>query len=143
MAATQAVVMLMTADEERGSGASRDLLEDEARRSDAVCVLEPALPGGALKTSRKGAGEFELTVRGISAHAGLEPEKGSSAISELAVQILAIEALADRERGVSVNVGLVNAGVDPTSSRTMPGPSLMCGPRPGTMRNESRMRSVL
>ena len=107
------VVMLMTADEERGSGASRDLLEDEARRSDAVCVLEPALPGGALKTSRKGAGEFELTVRGISAHAGLEPEKGSSAISELAVQILAVEALADHERGVSVNVGLVNGGSRP------------------------------
>ena len=71
------------------------------------------MPGGALKTSRKGAGEFELTVRGISAHAGLEPEKGSSAISELAVQILAIEALRDYARGVSVNVGLVDGGSRP------------------------------
>ena len=107
------VVMLMTADEERGSGSSRDVVEAEARHSDAVCVLEPSLPGGALKTSRKGAGEFELTVRGISAHAGLEPEKGSSAISELAVQILAIEALRDHARGVSVNVGLVDGGSRP------------------------------
>ena len=107
------VVMLMTADEERGSGSSRDVVEAEARHSDAVCVLEPSLPGGALKTSRKGVGEFELTVCGISAHAGLEPEKGSSAISELAVQILAIEALRDHARGVSVNVGLVDGGSRP------------------------------
>lgn len=104
------VVLLLTADEERGSGASRALIEAEARRSDAVCVLEPALPGGALKTRRKGAGEFEVTARGVAAHAGLEPEKGVSAISELAAQIGALDALADPARGVTVNVGVIAGG---------------------------------
>ena len=107
------VVLLLTADEERGSGASRALVEAEARRSDAVCVLEPALPGGALKTRRKGSGEFELLVRGVASHAGLEPEKGASAISELAAQIGALDALADPARGVTVNVGLVAGGSRP------------------------------
>ncbi len=107
------VVLLLTADEERGSGASRALVEAEARRSDAVCVLEPALPGGALKTCRKGSGEFELLVRGVASHAGLEPEKGASAISELAAQIGALDALADPARGVTVNVGLVAGGSRP------------------------------
>ena len=107
------VVLLLTADEERGSGASRALVEAEARRSTAVCVLEPALPGGALKTGRKGAGEFELTVRGVAAHAGLEPERGASAISELAAQVGAVEALADPARGVTVNVGLIEGGSRP------------------------------
>ena len=107
------VVLLLTADEERGSGSSRALVEAEARRSDAVCVLEPALPGGALKTRRKGAGEFELAVRGVAAHAGLEPDKGASAISELAGQIGALDALADPARGVTVNVGVVAGGSRP------------------------------
>ena len=107
------VVMLLTADEERGSGASRALVEAEARRSAAVCVLEPALPGGALKTGRKGAGEFELTARGVPAHAGLEPERGASAISEIAAQIAAVEALADPARGVTVNVGVIEGGSRP------------------------------
>ena len=109
----QRVVLLLTADEERGSGASRALVETEARRSIAVCVLEPALPGGALKTSRKGGGEFELAVRGVPAHAGLEPERGASAIAELAVQIGVLEALADAGRGVSVNVGVIEGGSRP------------------------------
>src|SRR6266487_1254882 len=69
------IVMLWTTDEEIGSQTSREAIEDEARRSDAVLVLEPALPGGAVKTSRKGCGEFELVVRGIAAHAGVDPSK--------------------------------------------------------------------
>jgi glutamate carboxypeptidase len=104
------VVMLLTADEEVGSATSRALIEDEARRSEAVLVMEPALPGGALKTARKGCGEFELRVRGVSAHAGIEPGKGASAIHELARQIVALEALQDLPRGVSVNVGVVTGG---------------------------------
>ena len=107
------VVMLLTSDEERGSTSSRALVEDEASRSDAVCVLEPSLPGGALKTARKGAGEFRLRVGGISAHAGIEPEKGASAIHEIARQILALERFRDADRGVSVNVGLVEGGSRP------------------------------
>jgi glutamate carboxypeptidase len=105
-----AVTMVWTTDEEIGSGTSRALIEDEARSSRAVLVLEPALPGGALKTARKGCGEFELTVHGIAAHAGLDPGRGASAIHELATQIGAIEALQDLSRGISVNVGRISGG---------------------------------
>jgi glutamate carboxypeptidase len=105
--------MLWTTDEEVGSATSRADLEAEARRSRAVHVLEPALPGGALKTARKGCGEFRLTVHGIAAHAGLDPGKGASAIHELAAQIAGIERLQDLPRGVSVNVGIVSGGSRP------------------------------
>jgi glutamate carboxypeptidase len=108
-----AVTMLWTTDEEIGSGTSRADIEAEARRSRAVLVLEPALPGGALKTARKGCGGFELTVHGISAHAGLDPGKGASAIHELAALITEIERLQDLPRGISVNVGIVSGGTRP------------------------------
>lgn len=104
------VVMLVTTDEEVGSTTSRADIEEEAQRSAAVLVLEPSLPGGALKTSRKGCGEFDLRVRGVSAHAGIDPGKGASAIHELARQIVALEALQDPARGVSVNVGVIEGG---------------------------------
>jgi glutamate carboxypeptidase len=105
------IVMLWTADEEVGSGTSRQAIEEEARRSDAVLVLEPSLPGGALKTSRKGCGAYEIIVRGRAAHAGIEPEKGVSAIQELARQILAINAFQDLAQGVTVNVVQVTGGL--------------------------------
>ena len=104
------VVMLWTTDEEIGSGTSRAAIEEEARKSRAVLVLEPSLPGGAVKTSRKGCGDFELTVKGVSAHAGIDPGKGSSAIHEMAHQIVALERLQDLERGVSVNIGTIHGG---------------------------------
>jgi glutamate carboxypeptidase len=107
------VTMLWTTDEEIGSGTSRALIEDEAAQARAVLVLEPALPGGALKTARKGCGEFELIVDGIAAHAGLDPGKGASAIHELAAQIAAIEKLQDLPRGISVNVGVIAGGSRP------------------------------
>ncbi len=104
------IVMLWTTDEEIGSGTSRALIEAEASKSDAVLVFEPSLPGGALKTSRKGVGQFELIARGVSAHAGLDPGKGVSAIRELARQILAIDNLQDPARGVTLTVGVVSGG---------------------------------
>jgi glutamate carboxypeptidase len=107
------VVMLWTTDEETGSGTSRALLETEARSSEAVLVLEPALPGGALKTSRKGCGQYEIVVQGEAAHAGVDPGKGVSAIRELARQILHVETLQDLSRGVSVNAGLISGGSRP------------------------------
>jgi glutamate carboxypeptidase len=107
------ITMLWTTDEEIGSGTSRETIETEARASAAVLVLEPALPGGGLKTARKGCGEFELTVHGVAAHAGLDPGKGASAIHELAGQIAAIERLQDLPRGISVNVGIVSGGSRP------------------------------
>jgi len=104
------VVMLWTTDEEVGSATSRAAIEEEARRSDAVLVLEPSLPGGAVKTARKGCGEFELRVRGVAAHAGIDPSKGASAIHELARQILLVQKLQDLDRGISVNVGTISGG---------------------------------
>jgi glutamate carboxypeptidase len=104
------VVMLWTTDEEIGSTVSRAAIEKEARQSSAVLVLEPSLPDGAAKTSRKGCGEFTLIVQGVPAHAGIDPDKGASAIVELAHQILAIQALRDPSRGLSVNVGVVAGG---------------------------------
>ena len=104
------IVMLWTTDEEVGSGTSREVIEYEAQQCDAVLVAEPSLPGGAVKTQRKGCGEFLLTAHGRSAHAGIDPGAGASAIVELAHQILAVEALRDLDRGVSVNVGKISGG---------------------------------
>jgi glutamate carboxypeptidase len=105
------VTFLMTCDEETGSHFSRPLIEEEAGRSYAALVLEPPVPGGSIKTARKGVGEFELIVRGRSAHAGNDIRKGVSAINELANQILAINQLADFARGTTLNVGVVRGGV--------------------------------
>jgi glutamate carboxypeptidase len=105
------IVMLWTTDEEVGSETSRAEIEEEARRSRAVLVLEPSLPGGAVKTSRKGCGSYQVTVRGVAAHAGIEPQKGASAVQELAHQILRINALQDLARGISVNVVQVSGGL--------------------------------
>ncbi len=104
------IVMLWTSDEEIGSTTSRALIEAEAVKSEAVLVLEPSLPGGAVKTSRKGVGQFELVVTGISAHAGLDPGRGVSAIHELARQVLEIEKLQHLDRGITMNVGVARGG---------------------------------
>ena len=109
--------MLWTTDEETGSATSRAIIEAEALKSEAVLVLEPALAGGALKTSRKGIGQYEVVAHGVSAHAGVDPTKGVNAIRELATQVLALDALRDLERGVSVNVGVIRGG---TRSNVVP-----------------------
>lgn len=104
------VTLLITSDEEVGSHTSRALIEEEARASAYVLVMESPLPGGVLKTSRKGGGNFTLEITGRAAHAGVEPEKGISAIQELAHQILNLHALTDMEQGTTVNVGVVQGG---------------------------------
>jgi len=111
------VVFLLTADEETGSRTSRALIEEEAQRSEAVLVLEPALPDGALKTARKGCGQFEIAVTGVAAHAGIAPEKGANAILELCDQILAVERLQDASRGTSLTASLISGG---TRSNVVP-----------------------
>jgi len=103
----------LTTDEERGSGTSRALIEEEARRSRAVFVLEPALVGGGVKTRRKGCGEFHLRVRGVAAHAGVDPDKGASAVHELAAQIVDLQRVRDMAPGVSLNIGLISGGTRP------------------------------
>lgn len=104
------VSMLVTADEEVGGTTSRGLIEQMARDHLSVLVLEPALRGGAVKTARKGVGEFELTAHGVSSHAGADPSLGASAVHEIARQIVAIESLRDPDRGISLNAGVVEGG---------------------------------
>ncbi len=104
------VRFLYTTDEEIDSYHSRDLIEDFARQSDVVLVLEPPLPGGALKTLRKGVGSYCLKIHGKRAHAGLEPHKGTHALEEMARQILDIHALASPDAGTTVTVNLVQGG---------------------------------
>jgi glutamate carboxypeptidase len=104
------VVLLLTCDEETGSMTGRALIEEEARRARAVLVLEPPASNGRVKTARKGTGLFTIEAHGIAAHAGLEPEKGASAILEMAKQIERLHAMNDPSRGVTVNVGVVQGG---------------------------------
>lgn len=105
-----AVTCLWTSDEETGSDTSRALIERAALASSAVLVFEPALTGGAVKTARKGVGHFDVTVTGISAHAGIDPGSGASAVHELARIIGALDHMNDPGRGVSVNVGVIRGG---------------------------------
>ena len=107
------VVVLSTSDEEIGSASSRGLIEEAARHAVAVLVLEPAASGGAVKTARKGIADFTLEVEGRAAHAGTEPEKGVSAIEELAYQVLALKRMADPASGTTINVGVVQGGTRP------------------------------
>ncbi|MFM2181563.1 MAG: hypothetical protein RIR54_857 [Actinomycetota bacterium] len=102
--------ILITADEEVGSHASRALLEERAKAAGAVLVLEPSADGGALKIARKGTGTFNVSITGRAAHAGLEPEKGINALVELAAQVPRIAALAKPELGTTVTPTVAKAG---------------------------------
>ena len=105
------IKIVLNSDEETGSTSSRQLIEEEARKSDQVFCLEPgAGKKGALKTGRKGVGMFQVKVTGKAAHAGNEPEKGISAIEEMAHQILRLHSLTDFSRGTTVNVGVLQGG---------------------------------
>ncbi len=105
------VVFLFTSDEEIGSQSSRARIEREARRSQAVLVLEPATGlDGRLKTARKGVGEIELVVTGRAAHAGINPQDGVNAVHELALQIERIARFNQPRRGITVNVDVVEGG---------------------------------
>ncbi len=105
------IVFLWTSDEEIGSESSRAAIEREAKRSDAVLVLEPAAGlDGRVKTGRKGVGEIELIVTGRAAHAGLNPEDGVNAIEEMAHQIARISRWNQPRRGITVNAGVIEGG---------------------------------
>ena len=104
------VRFLYTTDEELTSTYSRDLIEEFAQESDLVLVTEPPLPGGELKTSRKGVGTYLVKIHGKSAHSGLEPEKGINAVEELARQILDIQSLSALAEGTTVTVTQVQGG---------------------------------
>ena len=104
------VTVFLVSDEEIGSYSSRKITEALARESAAVLVLEPAGPRGAVKTARKGVGEYTLQVHGVAAHAGLDPGQGHSAILELSRQISAISKMNSLKLGVSVNPGVIRGG---------------------------------
>jgi glutamate carboxypeptidase len=112
------IVFLCTSDEEIGSDTSRKIIEAEARRSDAVFVLEPAFgPRGLLKTARKGVGEAEIIVQGRSAHAGLAPDEGVNAVHELAQQITRIRSWNGLGKGATVHACVIEGG---TRSNVIP-----------------------
>lgn len=105
------VVMQLNSDEEVGSPSSRALTEEEAGRSVAVLVVEPAAGyDGKAKTGRKGVGGFSVRITGKSAHAGLDFESGASAILELSRQIERIAGFTDLSRGITVNPGVIGGG---------------------------------
>jgi glutamate carboxypeptidase len=105
------VTVFLVSDEEVGSRSSRKITEALARKSAGVLVMEPAAGlRGAVKTARKGVGEYSLRVKGIAAHAGLDPGKGHSAILELARQISVIAKLNNLRQGISVNAGVIEGG---------------------------------
>jgi glutamate carboxypeptidase len=105
------LVLFWNSDEEIGSGTSQHAIEREARRSDAVLVLEPSAgPGGSLKTARKGIGTAEVIVTGRAAHAGLDPGAGVNAVHELALQIVRLKHINDARRGISLQATVIEGG---------------------------------
>ena len=111
------ITILLTCDEETGSPFGRALVEAEARAAHAVLVLEPPASGGRVKTARKGTGMFTLAVHGRAAHAGLDPEKGVSALLELAKQTIRLHDLNNFVTGSTVTVTVVAGG---THSNVVP-----------------------
>jgi glutamate carboxypeptidase len=107
------ITQMYVSDEEVGSPTSRALIEAEGQKAKYVLVTEPARDGGKIVTGRKGVGRFEVFVKGVPAHSGTRPEDGRSAVRELAHVILALDALNDPQRGVSVNVGVIRGGSKP------------------------------
>lgn len=107
------IAFVLNSDEEVGSPTSKALIEREARGRDAVLVLEAGRANGDIVSARKGLAHFDLRVQGRSAHAGVEPEQGRSAILELAHQIVAMQALNGAVPGATINVGVIQGGTRP------------------------------
>ncbi|MGE7119939.1 M20 family metallopeptidase [Peribacillus sp. NPDC046944] len=105
------IQIILNSDEEIGSPSSAALISEKAKDKKFALVLEPARADGSLVTARRGCGQFKVEVVGKSAHSGVEPEKGQSAIEELAHKILALHRLTDHQLGIGVNVGIIEGGV--------------------------------
>lgn len=106
------VILALMCDEEVGSASGWPVLNRIATTENVrrALILEPPAKGGRVKTGRKGTGIFRMNITGKAAHAGLDPEKGASAVNELARQILRLNSLSDAARGIQVNVGVVQGG---------------------------------
>jgi glutamate carboxypeptidase len=111
------VKILFTSDEETGSRTSRGLIESLAACSQLVLVLEPGMSDGAVKTWRKGVGEYSIRAFGRAAHAGADHQLGRNAIQEVSHQVIAIQALTDYAKDTTLNVGLIHGG---TASNVVP-----------------------
>jgi glutamate carboxypeptidase len=105
------ITVFFNSDEEIGSLTSRKRIEEEAKSSEFCLVLEPARANGALVIERKGSAIFEMNIKGIPAHCGIEPQKGVSAIEELAKKIILLHKLTNYKSGTTVNVGYISGGV--------------------------------
>lgn len=111
IAVSHRVLLQINPDEETGSRASRAVTEAGAKSSAAVLVLEPGTGlEGKAKTARKGIGDYRIRIRGVASHAGVDFEKGASAVVELARQIERIASFTDVTRGVTVNPGVISGG---------------------------------
>ncbi len=113
----QNVRILLNSDEELGSPSSRELIMQHAANKKYALILEAARPDGSIVTARRGGGQFKILIEGKSAHAGLEPEKGRSAIEELAHKIIHLQQLTNYKEGIQFNVGIVSGG---TAANTIP-----------------------
>ena len=107
------LTLLLTPDEEVGSPTSRVIIEQEAAASACVLIPEPAGPGGACVTARKGVGRFKMTISGRGAHSGGNFQDGASAVVELAHQILRIHGMVDLAAGITLNVAPISGGSRP------------------------------
>ncbi len=104
------VIFFFTPDEEIGSSAGLPLLQPIALACRAVLCLEPPLPGGKVKTFRKGVGQFQVTVSGVAAHAGVDLGKGANAIVELSRLVIRLQGMTQARRGVTLSVGTIRGG---------------------------------
>ncbi|WP_456274536.1 M20 family metallopeptidase [Bacillus sp. AK031] len=102
--------ILLNSDEEIGSPSSKELIMKTAKGKKYALIMEPARKDGSLVSARRGKGNYTLNVIGRAAHSGIEPEKGRSAIEELAHKVIQLHELNDHENGISVNVGLIEGG---------------------------------
>ncbi|MFB5932497.1 M20 family metallopeptidase [Peribacillus frigoritolerans] len=104
------IQIILNSDEEIGSPSSASLISEKAVNKKFALILEPARTDGSLVTARRGCGQFKVDIAGVAAHSGIEPEKGRSAIEELAHKIIALHRLNDQQKGISVNVGMIDGG---------------------------------
>jgi glutamate carboxypeptidase len=107
------ITVIFNSDEEILSPTSSPLIEAEAKKVDTSCILEPARPGGEYTFQRKGAGIYKMTTHGRAAHSGGAPEKGRSAVEELAQKIIRLHELINFDTGTTVNVGVIRGGMRP------------------------------
>lgn len=104
------VTFICNSDEEIGSPSSKPLIQELARQADAVLVLEPGRAAETIVSSRKGCGQYRVEVHGVSAHAGVEPDRGRNAILELSYQVQMMQALNGTIPGATLSVGIIGGG---------------------------------